>query len=158
MSDYNVLFISNYTRLATQKIWKRTFIFCKTQVRLLSSLSVLKFLYDYIETKAWLSFPNAKRFVIYSKLALDQLYFLSIDDIFLALIREALCYYAWYIIVLKAFLETWSTLARVLQSTLFPVNKAFFFHKQSVKSLKDVHGINHIFGLQLQTKYMCFGD
>ena len=65
--DYNGLFIFNYPmpRPCLAKYLKNNLLFRKTKVGLLSSLFVLKFLYDYIETKAWMSFPNTRRFVVY---------------------------------------------------------------------------------------------
>ena len=66
--DYNGLFIFNYPmpRPCLAKYLKNNLLFRKTKVGLLSSLFILKFLYDYIETKAWMSFPNTRRFVVYS--------------------------------------------------------------------------------------------
>ena len=65
--DYNGLFIFNYPmpRPCLAKYLKNNLLFRKTKVGLLSSLFVLKFLYDFIETKAWISFPNTRRFVVY---------------------------------------------------------------------------------------------
>ena len=82
VSDYNGLLIFNYpmpTPCLAKDQKKKTSSSCKTHVRLLASLFVLKFLHDYIARKAWLSFLNARRFVIYSWLALDLLQFFSVD-------------------------------------------------------------------------------
>ena len=68
VSNDNGLFIFNYpmpTPCLARDL-KNIFLFCKTQISLLWSLFVLKFLYDYIEKKAWMSFPNTRRFIIYS--------------------------------------------------------------------------------------------
>ena len=68
VSNDNGLFIFNYpmpTPCLARDL-KNIFLFCKTQISLLWSLFVLRFLYDYIEKKAWMSFPNTRRFVIYS--------------------------------------------------------------------------------------------
>ena len=68
VSNDNGLFIFNYpmpTPCLARDL-NNIFLFCKTQISLLWSLFVLKFLYDYIEKKAWMSFPNTRRFVIYS--------------------------------------------------------------------------------------------
>ena len=68
VSNDNGLFIFNYpmpTPCLARDL-NNIFLFCKTQISLLWSLFVLKFLYDYIEKKAWMSFPNTRRFIIYS--------------------------------------------------------------------------------------------
>ena len=68
VSDDNGLLIFNYP-MPTPGLARdlnSIFLFCKTQISLLWSLFVLKFLYDHIEKKAWMSFPNTRRFVIYS--------------------------------------------------------------------------------------------
>ena len=68
VSNDNGLFIFDYpmpTPCLARDL-NNIFLFCKTQISLLWSLFVLKFLYDYIEKKAWMSFPNTRRFVIYS--------------------------------------------------------------------------------------------
>ena len=68
VSNDNGLFIFNYpmpTPCLARDL-NNIFLFCKTQISLLWSLFVLRFLYDYIEKKAWMSFPNTRRFVIYS--------------------------------------------------------------------------------------------
>ena len=68
VSNDNGLFIFDYpmpTPCLARDL-NNIFLFCKTQISLLWSLFVLKFLYDYIEKKAWMSFPNTRRFIIYS--------------------------------------------------------------------------------------------
>ena len=68
VSNDNGLFIFDYpmpTPCLARDL-NNIFLFCKTQISLLWSLFVLKFLHDYIEKKAWMSFPNTRRFVIYS--------------------------------------------------------------------------------------------